>query len=198
MSPFRVLHIAAPGPTGGLESVVQALAVGQHGRGLSAEVAAVIHADGPSHPFLDALVEAGVGVHPLPLPPRSYLRERREVGRIIRTRRPDVVHTHGLRPDILLAGLARRQGIPTVTTLHGSSRPAWERDRYTWLHYRLLRRFSAVVAVSKTLVPGLERGGIRGDRIFVVPNARDERHQPLPRAEARRILNLPESAFVLG
>jgi glycosyltransferase involved in cell wall biosynthesis len=197
-SPLRVLHLAAPGPTGGLESVIQALATGHHARGLEVEVAAVIHGQGPDHPFLEPLLEAGVPVHPLFLPPRAYLRERREVARVIRARRPHVVHTHGHRPDILHAGLARRQGIPTVTTLHGSSRPAWERDRYGWLHNRLLRRFSAVIPVARTLVPGLLEAGVREDRIHVVPNARDDRRHPLPRPEARRVLGLPADAFVLG
>lgn len=198
MPALRVLHVAAPGPTGGLESVVQALAVGHHARGVAAEVAAVIHGHGPDHPFLEPLREAGVPVHPVYLTPRAYLRERREVARVIRERMPHLVHTHGQRPDILHAGLARRQGIPTVTTIHGSSRPAWERDRYGWLHNRLLRRFDAVIPVAGSLVPGLLEAGVRQDRIHVVPNARDDRLRPLPRTEARRVLGLTGEAFVLG
>ena len=35
--------------------------------------------------------------------------------------RPDVVHTHGYRIDLLDRGIVAGLGIPTVTTVHGAS-----------------------------------------------------------------------------
>lgn len=150
------------------------------------------------HPVMAALKEAGVAVHPILLPHRAYLRERQEVRRLLQAVRPDVVHTHDYRADLLDAGIARSMGIPTVTTIHGSSRMSWRTAIYEWLDLRLAHRFQAVVAVSRPLAADLRRAGVQPDRIHLVPNAWDGRSPPLSRVEARAALGLPQEAFVVG
>ena len=93
------------------------------------------------------------------MPGRAYLRERAAIARLLREVRPDVVHTHGYRPDVLDAGVARGQGIAVVTTVHGFTGGGWKNRVYEWLQCRAFRRFDAVVAVSRPLVGLLERRG---------------------------------------
>jgi len=193
-----VLHIIAPGLVGGGESVVVGLARGLRGDGVQASVATVVHSDPERHPVIRRLQEDGVPVHPVLVPHRAYVRERRAVHRLLETRRPDIVHTHGYRADLLDAGIARGLGIPTVTTIHGSSRMNWRTALYEAVQFRLLRRFQAVVAVSRPLVGDLTRAGVPPHRIHLVPNAWDGRAPLLPRAAARRALGLPLDAFVVG
>ncbi len=196
--PLRILHIAAPGPVGGLESVVIGLAAGHRRRGLETEVLAVVGPDPEETPFVEALRKEGVPTRALRMPHRAYLRERREIRDYLEERRPDVVHTHGYRPDILNSGPARAMGIPTVTTVHGSSRMSWKTHVYEWVQFRIFRRFDAVLPVSRSLLPALDRAGVPRDRVHVIPNAWDGRIDPLPRPEARQVLGLPPDAFVFG
>jgi glycosyltransferase involved in cell wall biosynthesis len=161
-------------------------------------VAAVVHADPDRHPVIRTLQEAGVPAHPILVPQRGYLQERREVHRLLEMSRPDIVHTHGYRTDLLDSGIARRLRIPTVTTVHGSSRMSWRTALYEWLEYRLFRRFQAVVAVSRPLVAAVRRARVPPDRIRLIPNAWDGRCLPQPRVEARNALGLPLDGFVVG
>jgi glycosyltransferase involved in cell wall biosynthesis len=178
--------------------VLLGLTLGLHRRGADVRVATVVHTNPDEQPVLRTLKEAGVPVSPILVPRHGYLHERREVRRLLEMNRPDIVHTHGYRTDLLDSGVARRLAIPTVTTLHGSSRMSWRTDVYEGLQFRLLRRFQAVVAVSRPLVAAVRRAGVSPERIRLVPNAWDGRCRPLPRVAARAALGLPVDAFVVG
>lgn len=181
-----------------MESVVVGLALGLHRKGVGVTVAAIADSSPDRNALIHTLQAGGVRVHPILIPHRAYLQERREVRRLLDAGRPDIVHTHGYRADLLDAGIARRMGIPTVTTIHGSSRMNWKTELYEAIQFRLLRRFQAVVAVSRPLAADLRRAGLAPDRIRLVPNAWHGRAPTLSRIEARRLLGLPLDAFVVG
>ena len=183
---------------GGLESVVVGLALGLHSKGVGVTVVAIVESSPDRNPVIRTLRAGGVPVHPILIPHRAYLRERREVRRLLELGQPDIVHTHGYRADLLDAGIARRMGIPTVTTIHGSSRMSWRTKLYEAIQFRLLRRFQAVVAVSRPLLRDLRRAGLAPDRIRLVANAWHGLSRPLPRVAARNALGLPLDAFVVG
>jgi len=72
---------------------------------------------------------------------------------------------------------------------------------YQRLQRRALRRFDAVVAVSRPLAGDLARAGVRADRLHVVRNAWPEGEggeAPLPRDRARRLLGVPAERFHVG
>lgn len=196
-----ILQIVAPGAFGGLERVVQLLAAGLvrlehevHVVGVAGPTEA-----GANEAFLAPLADAGVHTHPLVV--RGRLEERAAVGRFCRELRPDVVHTHGYRPDVLDADVAQRLGIPVVTTVHGFTGGGWKNRVYEWLQCRAFREFDAVVAVSRPLGSRLTAAGVPASRIHEVPNAWGDVGAPAPpldQAEARRLLGLPGDAFVVG
>jgi glycosyltransferase involved in cell wall biosynthesis len=171
--------------------VVHALVLGHRDRGHDVRVVVVLDEDGLGHPFLGPLRRAGIQVFPLPLPPRRYLRERSFVGRLCRRVRPDVVHTHGYRCDVIDAGSARAQGIPTVTTVHGFT-GGGPKNR------RAFRRFDAVVAVSRKQIAQLKEAGVDPERIHVLPNAWRSRSSIFDRAEARQRLGVSNGTFSIG
>ena len=195
---MTVLHVVAPCEVGGLERVVQALATGQTARGHRVCVATVLGTHSADHPFLQALEGTGVELVPLPLGRRAYWRERRVVAGLCRRLRPDVLHTHGQRVDVLDAGVARRLGIPSVTTVHGFTGGDWKSRLYERLHRRALRRFDAVVAVSRPLGDELARSGVPPGRLHVVPNAWSGRDEPLSRDQAREALAVRAARFHVG
>src|SRR3989442_4901592 len=128
-----IVHLVAPAAFGGLETVVQMLGRGLRGLGHDVHGRAVVAGGERADPFLAPLAEAGVSTRTLAVPGRAYLRERAAVAQALRQLRPDVVHTHGYRPDVLDAGVARRLRIPTVTTVHGFTGGGWEEPLFAKL-----------------------------------------------------------------
>ena len=198
---LSVLHLIAPGDVGGAERVVHALASGQRRAGHRVTVGAVLSngADHRSHPFLAPLERAGVETILLRVPPRAYRRERSACVELCRRLRPDVVHTHGIRVDVVDAAVARRAGMPTVTTVHGFTGGDFKMWVYERLWRRALRGFDAVVAVSRPLARDLERTGVPPGRLHAVPNAWPaDDLPPFPRYEARQQLAVPDGRFHVG
>ena len=198
-SPRRtILQIVAPGELGGLESVVLALAAGQTRRGHNVIVAVVSEPRNGEHPFVAALSAAGVTTVPFVLPPRAYLKERALIKDLCNREQPDIVHTHGYRPDILHAASRLRRNFATATTLHGSSRVGGSSTFHEWLQMLSLRRFDAVIAVSRQLADQLRRTWVRPERLHVIPNAGSDRMPIADSLEARSRLKLPADGIVVG
>jgi len=193
-----ILHIVAPADVGGLERVVQALAAGHQRRGHHVAVAGVVTPGRAEPPLLASLRAARVEVHAVQVAGRQYLRERSVIGDLCRALRPDVVHTHGYRPDVVDAGVARRLGVPIVTTVHGFTGGGWKNRFYEYVQRRAFRRFDAVVVVSSLLGTQLARQGVPQGRIHVVRNAWTGQAPALSRADARRALGLPADGFLIG
>ncbi len=198
VTPLKILHLVAPAEVGGLESVVRLLAKGQRGAGHDVSVAAVLSPGSYNHLFVDALNADGTPVVPIELPNRAYLHERRLVRQLCSTFRPNVVHTHGYRPDVVGAHVARALGIATVSTVHGFTRGGAKNRFYEWLQRQALRRFSAVVAVSRQLAAELAQHGVPAHRLHVIPNAFANSTRPLERSAARVALDIPEDRFIVG
>ena len=193
-----ILHLLAPVDVGGLERVVQALAVGQREQGHDAHVAIVVQPGHDTSEFTEPLRRAGVPVHEIRVPARGYIRERRAVAGLCRELSLEVVHTHGYRPDVLDAPVARRLGVPTVTTAHGFTRGDRKNRLYEWLQRRAFGRFAAVVAVSRALGREIQEAGVPRGQVHVIPNGWFRQVPVLPRDEGRRALGIDEAGFRVG
>ncbi len=193
-----VLHVTAPADFGGLESVVLTLARGQLDAGQAVTVASFVDPGRSDHPFAATLAAAGIPARTIPVATRAYRGERRTVRDLITELRPDVVHTHGYRPDVVDSGVARRMGVPTVTTVHGFTRASGRGKVYEWVQRRWFRRFEAVVVVSEPLRREIVESGVRPERVHLVRNAWRPAKPPLGRAEARSALGLDADGSIAG
>lgn len=197
-SPLRVLHVAAPARTGGLESVLLELTAGLRGRGHDVQVAAVL-APGSEHdhPVVTALEERGVPVHPVVLGTRDYLGERRAIRRLMEHMDAQVLHTHGFRPDVIDGSVARSMGKAHVMTLHGFSGKTRRGLLYEWLQIRAARTAQAAIVVSTPLREYLIERGI-SQNVYEFRNAITPRPDNYGRSEARAMLGLPQEAVLIG
>lgn len=191
---LHVVLLCTPARVGGLERVVQALAAALCARGHRVTVLAIVASAAGLGPFLAPFEGTGAQVMPLEFGGREYARERREVARVLAGLAPDVLHTHGYRADLLHGGAARRAGIATVSTLHGSSRMGGLSHFFEWLQLRALRRFDGVIPVSAPLLESLRRVGVAAERLTLVPNALAGSDTAIPRGAARAELGLPGDA----
>ena len=197
---MRILHIAAPGPIGGLERVLQLLAQGQTQAGADVHVALVLEPGGEPHPLIASLTAAGVTPHMLVLAGRAYRRERAAIAALCSQLRPDVVHTHGYRADVVDGPAARRTGVPIVTTVHGFCGGDWKNRLFEGLQRRAFRRADAVVVVSGPLRDQLIKAQVPEARIHVARNAWAEQPpgEMLDRETARRMLGARGNGFRIG
>lgn len=194
----RVLHALAPGPAGGLESVVQMHARGWVARGGEAAVALVLDEGVDLPEAFRALTEAGVRVFCHAVPHRAYLREQAQYRSVLTTWRPDVVHCHGYRADLIAGRAARSAGIARVSTVHGFTGGDWKNRLYERLQLRSFRRFSGVVAVSRPIEARLVSAGVPRARVHLIPNAWARGLPPLTRAEARARLGVGPADRLVG
>jgi glycosyltransferase involved in cell wall biosynthesis len=195
---LRILHVLAPSAVGGLERVVEALALGHAARGLDMHLAVILDAPHTRHPIFESFVDSAVELHPLSLPLRAYRRERAAIRGLIERLQPDVVHTHGYRPDVVDGGIPRRLGVPAVTTVHGFTGGDLKNRLFEWLQCRAFRRFDAVLAVSRPLRDAIVDSGVGADRVHLIPNALYRAPAAIGRAEARAAFGVEEGSFHIG
>jgi glycosyltransferase involved in cell wall biosynthesis len=197
---MRLLHIVAPAGFGGLERVVQTLAMQQQTAGDEAHVAAVVAGLAPADGelFSGPLRAAGVEVHNVSVPGRGYRRERAAVAQLAQHLGAEILHTHGYRPDVVDGGAARLVSAAAVATAHGFTGGNARNRLYEWLQCRALRRFDAVVAVSRPLAERLARAGVPANRIHIVVNAWRPFTPLTDRRTARDALAVSHEAFVIG
>lgn len=198
VEPLTILHVLAPARVGGLEQVVLALATGHSARGHRVCVAAVVSEDTTEHPFIEGLRAAGIDVRVAAISARSYAAEREFIRRLCRELKPDVLHTHGYRPDVVDSGVARALGIATLSTIHGFIGLTMRGRIYEWIQRRWLRRFDAVVAVSRPQVGLLTKAGVPAGRVHLLPNAWSEQSSRLSGSAARQQMQIPANAFHIG
>ena len=193
---MKILHVTAPAPWGGLESVLYGLVSAQAEAGHDVSVIAAVESD--RHDFVVNLRARGLVVVPLTVPPRAYREERRQITSCCVRRQPDVVHTHGYRPDVIAGGAARSLGVPWVTTVHGFTGGGWKNRFYERLQLLSYRHCSAVVAVSDRLSAELAERGVPRSRLHMVRNGWPGEPAPLPRSDARARLGITSDAPRIG
>ena len=195
--PLRILHVAAPGTAGGLESVVQGLTAGLRQRGHGVWLACTVLPDAEEPPIAVRARDAGVQAVTLRVGGRAYLAEHRALSDLMRREGIQVVHTHGYRSDVVGGSAARRLGIPQVTTAHGFIGGTRRGRFYEWLQLRTARRAAAAVAVSRPIVGRYRAVGVPEDRIHLIPNAWAGA-DPLGREAARAELGLRPGVPLVG
>jgi glycosyltransferase involved in cell wall biosynthesis len=174
------------------------LAKGQQSAGNQVLVAAVIGEKDHDHPFLSALATDGLGSRAIRLGAKSYVSEWRRIHALYAEWKPDVVHTHGYRSDVIGGMAAASAHLPRVTTVHGFTGGDFKNRVNEWAQVRSYRSFSAVVAVSRAIANRLQSSGVRSELVHTIPNAVDENSRVASRVEARKSLRLADNAFVIG
>ena len=145
------------------------MSAGQRMKGV--HVAAVLtpgEADG--HRFIVRLEALGVPVTSVVVAARNYVKEYRLLDALIARVKPQLVHTHGYRSDVLGGMVARARRVPAISTVHGFTGGGARNRLNEWLQTAALRRADAVIAVSGPLVHRLTAAGIVRARIYCIPN----------------------------
>jgi len=190
---MRILHLIHSEGVYGAELILLYLAREQQQRGHEPLVGSIRDPGTDQTPF-EALAHSwGLPVVRIRIAPRPTLRVVRSLLRTVRDLAPDVLHSHGYKPNILLGLVPRRIRGPMIATLHG-----WTGARTfsaLWLYERLdrlsLRRIDSVVVVARCMLGLRALQGVPPSRRHVIENGIPTREVRLADLAARGVAPLP-------
>lgn len=193
-----VVHVIAPSPAGGAESVVVALAAAVNRRTHAVILNQTAGAGAPPFPLVEQLRRRGVAVEELRCGRRQYRAEIRAVEQHLAGVGARLVHTHGYHGTWVGYHAAKRLGIPTVATVHGYLTRSLKERLYNFVDRQLLRRVSAVIAVSTGIRDQLISSGIAPAKVHLIQNGLASSAPATTRAQARTELGLSDAEAVIG
>lgn len=158
--PLRILHLIDSGGLYGAEKVLLALASECRNMGHDPIVGTMVAPRDPGDSLGHAARQRGLRHVAFHMSDGIRIGGLREILRFARREAVDIVHTHGYRPNIMLAMVPRRfQPCPIITTLHGwtATRKVGKLPIYEALERALLPRLDRVVIVSETMRHRLPR-----------------------------------------
>jgi glycosyltransferase involved in cell wall biosynthesis len=198
-SPLRVFHLIHDLGPGGAEHVLVDLASVAGGVGIDLTVVSMLPTDGLRYPVL--LRAAGARVVSLDLRAWWDPRGPGRLRRLVSAERPDVLHSHLKHADFIAGRVARRTGIPHVSTLHVIEREVSGIDALKRRIAAGARRRTAIVTVAVSDAMRrcyLEDSGEAPDRVVTIHNGVPDPGQLLEgtRAAVRTELGIAPDAIV--
>lgn len=123
----------------------------------------------------------------------------RQLARIIRERKVDLLVTHGYKPNLLGRIASWIERIPTVAVSRGWTYESRRVRFYEFLDRIFLRLADSVVAVSEGQRQKILACGVRPDKVRVIHNAIDLTTYPGPAAKSIRAeLGIPQDAIMVA
>lgn len=199
MTSIRVLHVIGGGEIGGAEEHLLTLMGLLDREAFSPSLLCLCHG-----PFAAVARGRGIPTREIPMRHKLDLAVVGPIRQLLREQNIDVVHTHGVRANLVARLAAHREELPVVTTLHSVLRydyrsrlEAWVARAITRLTNRYTDRF---IAISAAIREDALAMGIPAERVQVIYNGLDvSRFRPArPPAEVRRELSLREEDPVVA
>ncbi len=181
MSGLHILHVIDSDGLYGAESVLLNLMGEQQREGNKTELASLAEPGAPEKAIETEANRRGLRWRRFEVSKGLDFQGLRELTRYVKQNEVSVIHSHGYKPNILLALTSRQsRGAPVVSTLHGwTARRGISKLRvYMWLECLLLPRLDRVVAVCREMTSGTLFSRRLGQRLHVIHNGISETSQP--------------------
>lgn len=196
---MKVLHLISGGDTGGAKTHVHTLLAGLTPL---IPVKMVCFTEGP---FTQEARELGIDT--MVLSSRNFFANLKRLERLVREEGFDIIHSHGARGNMMASFLARRTGLPTVSTVHSDYRLDYlgrpmSRLSYGTINTLALRKLDYRIGVSDAMVDLLIERKFDPSRLFSIYNGLDftPRTPSMDRAAYFRSVGLEadETSVVVG
>ena len=171
---MRVLIVRTSAYLTTLERMLLWLARELRPRGIEVGIAAIYRrpSAGPDeHPLVAAAHAAGFPAWSIPDRGALAVGTLRGLAHVVRSFRPNLVHTHDYKADVL-AGLFIPRGMH-LATAHGFTDADQRQRVYRVLDVRLLRRLPRVIVPSRHMAQVLTGYGLATGRVWVIPHGLD-------------------------
>lgn len=121
-----------------------------------------------------AFKELGLPAHELSMSGRFDIRVLYALIKLIKTRRINILHSHGYKSDILGVIAAKVTGITCITTPHGFENSTdWKLNLFIRLGCRTFKYFDYVVPLSMELLSDVREIGVTDEKIVYIRNGVD-------------------------
>ncbi|MFA7467821.1 MAG: glycosyltransferase [Desulfotomaculaceae bacterium] len=193
MRRLQILHVIGGGEFGGAERQILNLASAIDQQKVFLHVCCLFTA-----PFLQVAEEHGLSAVAVPMKHKLDFSVAGRLYSLIREKHIDLVHTHGVRANLLGRMAAKLSGKPVITTVH--SRLAFDypgllsRTVNSWTERATRGLTDHFIAVSRGLREALLNEGVPDKKITVIYNGLDvdEFKPPEERGRFRRSLKLAD------
>jgi glycosyltransferase involved in cell wall biosynthesis len=148
----------------------------------------------------DRAAAVGANLTPIPESGPCDPRALRRLASLIRSFRPDVLHAHDYKTNVLSALFGKWFGVPAVTTLHGYVSVSPRLNAYYRIDRWALRRMERVFVVSSDLIEYARQTPVAPERIVLIENGidLDEFRRRRTVTEAKLALGLDPHTFTVA
>jgi glycosyltransferase involved in cell wall biosynthesis len=172
--PVRVLQLAYGHALYGAERWVLTLIKHLDPRRVETMVAAIRDADTPSLPLIDEAQRLGFETTILEATTRVLRSSIRGLRAVLRSRRIDVVHSHGVRQNVVAFLASRGYPVKLLSTPHGwETRCSLKERARTLLDKAVFRGFDAVAPLSEELRDSMRTFRLPKARVRLIRNGVD-------------------------
>ncbi len=123
-------------------------------------------------PFVELAARHGFTASHIPMGHRLDLSTIKPIREYIRQHQIDLVHTHGVRANLVARPAAKKEGIPVVTTLHSVIRYDYDRPYKAhlarWLTRLGNKHTDIFIAISRAIEEELLAMGVPGAKITLI------------------------------
>jgi len=170
---MKILHLISSQGFYGAENVVAGLARDLQHSGHSVRIGVFDNLHTAQNHVADEFESRGLQVIRIRCRSRLDFATVRRIREIIAIQGINLVHSHGYKSDIYALLACRRMGLPLLATSHHWTHQTRTVRFYEFLDGLTLRRFDAIVAVSKVIAGELCEAGVPADKITVIDNGID-------------------------
>ncbi|ACM21308.1 glycosyltransferase [Geotalea daltonii FRC-32] len=196
----KVLHLIASHKIGGAERLLIAFAQAVDLNRFDVVLGIFVRPDHENDLLWQEAKKLKIPLEPVVIRSAFDFNQLHDIYAIIKKHKPDVIHTHGYKTNILAFLFAKLFNIKAVSTVHGGLHAERLITRFLyWVNLQCLRRFDKIIAVSDAVKSGLEKCGIGADKITVIKNipAVSSCRSPVT-TSARSKLGIPPQAKLVG
>jgi glycosyltransferase involved in cell wall biosynthesis len=170
---MRIFHVISSGGMYGAEHVLLNLCRSLRKLDCDVTVGVFRNATNPHTEIGDRLTAENIEVVEIPCAGRVDWAAIKKTRHLMRQVQTDVVHSHGYKGDIYSYLATRFASIPLVATAHNWTGESELPPIYNKLDRVVLRRFSAVAAVSDGVAQVLDGSGVAAKKIIRIANGID-------------------------
>ena len=168
----KILHLIGGGEIGGAEELVYTLIKLTDPE--QYDVHLICLCEGP---FADLVSAEGFPATTIPMRHKADIKKIKDIRRYIREQQIDLVHTHGVRANLIGRPAAKREGLPVVTTFHSVLRydydRAWKATLARLLTMQGNHYTDKFIAISHAIGGDLRQMRIDPERIQVIHSGLD-------------------------
>jgi glycosyltransferase involved in cell wall biosynthesis len=170
---MNILQLISSAGNYGAENVVVTLARELQAQGHNVLVGVFENMHTPNLDVAQRAEQLGVPVKIIRCAGRFDWSAVRQIEQAIREGGFELVHSHGYKSNLYAYLAARRAHVATVSSCHGWFDERFPTNLYGMLDRFMLRKFSAVVAISEPIAKQLRAKGVAAEKISIIENGID-------------------------